>query len=291
MPSTNPVADPDGRRMVFIGAHPDDETFGIGGSLATYARQGVGVYIVCATRGEVGEIAEPSLATPDTLAYVRELELRCACGTLRIEQPTFLGYRDSGMAGDPKNDDPRSLAQASAETVTGQLVAWLRRFQPQVVITFEPGGGYGHPDHMAISRHATAAFAATSDSTRFPEAGPPYQPRKLYHTALPQQMFRDMLARLTAAGITLNMGGMDLENRGMPDEKVTTIIDVSGAIDAKMAAFQCHRTQLGQGSFLARVPADIMRAVMSHEYFARVSPGPPEGCGFGDETDLFAGVD
>ena len=280
-----------GPRMVFIGAHPDDETFGIGGSLATYARRGVEVYIVCATRGEVGEIADPSLATAETLAYVRELELRCACGTLRIEQPTFLGYRDSGMAGDPQNNDPRSLAQASAATVTGQLVAWLRRVRPQVVITFEPGGGYGHPDHMAISRHATAAFVAASDPARFPEAGPAYQPRKLYHTALPRRMFRDMLARLTAAGITLDAGGMDLENRGMPDEKVTTVIDVSSVIDTKMAAFQCHRTQLGQGSFLARVPAEIMRAVMSREYFACVSPEPGEGCGFGGETDLFAGVD
>lgn len=291
MASTNLDAAIGGRRMVFIGAHPDDETFGIGGTLATYARQGVEVYIVCATRGEVGEIADPSLATPETLAYVRELELRCACGTLHIEQPTFLGYRDSGMAGDPQNDDPRSLARASAQTVTGQLVAWLRRVRPQVVITFEPGGGYGHPDHVAISRHATAAFAAASDPSRFPEAGPAYQPRKLYHTALPRQMFRDMLARLTAAGITLDRGGMDLENRGMPDEKVTTVIDVSGVIDTKMAAFQCHRTQLGQGSFFSRVPPEIMRAVMSREYFACVSPGPQEGCGFGGETDLFAGVD
>ena len=291
MASTNLDAAIGRRRMVFIGAHPDDETFGIGGTLATYARQGVEVYIVCATRGEVGEIADPSLATPETLAYVRELELRCACGTLRIEQPTFLGYRDSGMAGAPQNDAPRSLARASAQTVTGQLVAWLRRVRPQVVITFEPGGGYGHPDHVAISRHATAAFAAASDPARFPEAGLAYQPRKLYHTALPRQMFRDMLARLTAAGITLDMGSMDLENRGMPDDKVTTVIDVSGVIDTKMAAFQCHRTQLGHGSFFSRVPPEIMRAVMSREYFACVSPGPQEGCGFGGETDLFADVD
>jgi LmbE family N-acetylglucosaminyl deacetylase len=291
MTSTNRETVAGRRRMVFIGAHPDDETFGIGGSLATYARQGVEVYIVCATRGEVGEIADPSLATPDTLAYVRELELRCACGTLRIEQPTFLGYRDSGMAGDPKNDDPRSLAQASAETVTGQLVAWLRRVQPQVVITFEPGGGYGHPDHMAISRCATAAFAAASDPARYPEAGPAYQPKKLYHTALPRQMFRDMVSRMRAAGIDLGQDISALENRGMPDEQVTTVIDVSAAIDSKMAAFQCHRTQLGQGSFFARVPPEIMRAVMSREYFACVSPTSGEACGFGGEKDLFAGLD
>jgi LmbE family N-acetylglucosaminyl deacetylase len=290
MTSTDVDATAGGRRMVFIGAHPDDETFGIGGSLAAYAQQGVGVYIVCATRGEVGEIADPSLATPETLPYVRELELRCACGALRIEQPTFLGYRDSGMAGDPKNDDPRSLAQASAETVTGQLVAWLRRVQPQVVITFEPGGGYGHPDHMAISRHATAAFFAACDPARFPEAGLAYQPRKLYHTALPRQMFRDMLSRMRAAGLALEKDVASLENRGMPDERVTTVIDVSGVIDAKMAAFRCHRTQLGQGSFFSRVPAGIMRAVMSREYLACVSPAAAEGCGFGSETDLFAGL-
>ncbi len=279
-----------GRRMVFIGAHPDDETFGVGGTLATYASRGVQVYIVCATRGEVGEIADPSLATPETLAYVRELELRCACGTLRIEQPTFLGYRDSGMAGDPLNNDPRSLAQADAGTVTAQLVAWLRRVRPQVVITFEPGGGYGHPDHVAISRHATAAFAAASDPARFPEAGAAYQPLKLYHTALPRKVFRDLLNRMRSAGLASDKDVAAMRNRGMPDERVTTVIDVGGAMDAKMAAFQCHRTQLGQGSFFSRAPLEIMRAVMGREYFARVSPGPLEDGSPVGETDLFAGV-
>ncbi len=289
MTLSNPNPPASGRRMVFIGAHPDDETFGVGGSLATYTDRGVQVYIVCATRGEVGEIADPSLATPETLAYVRELELRCACGTLRIEQPTFLGYRDSGMAGDPLNNDPRSLAQASAETVTSQLVAWLRKVRPQVVITFEPGGGYGHPDHVAISRHATAAFAAASDPARFPEAGPTYQPSKLYHTALPRQLFRDLLGRMRAAGLASDKDVADMQNRGMPDEKITTVIDVSGAMDAKLAAFHCHRTQLGQNSFFSRVPPKVMRAVMNREYFSHVWPEPREDAADG-ETDLFAGV-
>jgi LmbE family N-acetylglucosaminyl deacetylase len=276
------------RRLVFVGAHPDDETFGIGGTLATYAKRGVQAHIICATRGEVGEIADPSLATPETLAYVRELELRCACGTLRIEQPHFLGYRDSGMAGDARNQDPRALVQADPERVIGQITGLLRRLRPQVVITFEPGGGYGHPDHMAISRYALAAFTAAGDASRYPEEGPAFSPQKLYYSAIPRAVFREMLGRMKAAGLLPDTGDLDLERSGTPDDQVTTVVDVGDSIDTKMAAFQCHRTQLGQGSFFAQVPPEVLRQAMSKEYFACAVP--QQDCGFCGETDLFCGV-
>lgn len=126
-------------------AHPDDESFGSGGMMAMYATQGVNVSLVCATRGEVGEISDPTLATPDTLSQVREAELRCACETLGVNEPIFLGYRDSGMAGTDDNHHSDAFANAPAEAVVPHLVEIIRRLRPQVVVTFDPSGGYGHP--------------------------------------------------------------------------------------------------------------------------------------------------
>ena len=108
-------------------AHPDDESFGTGGTLAKYASQGAQITLICATRGEAGEISDPSLATPETLARVREEELRSACRVLGISEPLFLGYRDSGMAGTPDNDHPRALCRADSQEVVGRLVALVRR--------------------------------------------------------------------------------------------------------------------------------------------------------------------
>jgi LmbE family N-acetylglucosaminyl deacetylase len=145
--------------LMAVFAHPDDESFGIGGTLARYgADPDVRVVLVCATRGEAGEISDPELATPERLGDVRERELRCACQVLEIDALHLLGYRDSGMAGTPENRDPRSLAMADADKVVGKVVAHIRLERPDVVVTFDEMGGYGHPDHIAIHHHAAAAF-------------------------------------------------------------------------------------------------------------------------------------
>src|SRR5262245_28885954 len=149
--------------LLAVFAHPDDEAFGVGGTMTRYSEQGVRTVLVCATRGEVGEISDPALATPETLGEVREQELRCACDALRIKDLIFLDYRDSGMKGTPENDDERSLYRADPLEAIGKLVKIIREVKPQVVITFEPYGGYGHPDHIAISKHTTAAFGAAAD--------------------------------------------------------------------------------------------------------------------------------
>src|ERR671932_2725290 len=128
---------PQPRSLLALFAHPDDEAFGSGGTLARYAAEGVAVALVCATRGEVGEIADPALATPETLGDVREAELRCAARALGVGELLFLGYRDSGMAGTPTNEDPRALARAPAEEVVARLVGIIRRLRPQVLVTFD----------------------------------------------------------------------------------------------------------------------------------------------------------
>ena len=133
------------RCLLAVLAHPDDETFACGGTLAKYAAQGVRVALVCATRGEVGEISNPSLATPETLGQVREEELRAACRALGVEDLFILGYRDSGMDGTLDNRHPQALCQADLHEVAGRTVAIIRQLRPQVVLTFDPNGGLRSP--------------------------------------------------------------------------------------------------------------------------------------------------
>jgi len=159
--------------ILAILAHPDDEVLGPGGTLAHYAAGGYRVELVCATRGEAGEIAEASLATRQNLALVREQELRCSAAALGISQVTLLDYRDSGMEGTPDNDHPRAFVNATQESVLPELVKVIRHLQPSIIITFEPYGGYGHPDHIAINRHTLAAFEAAAESGYRADLGRP----------------------------------------------------------------------------------------------------------------------
>lgn len=184
-----------------IYAHPDDEAFGTGGTISRYASEGVKVYLVSATRGEVGEISDPSLATPETLGCVREDELRCAAETMGVTQLVFLDYRDSGMAGTPENQDPRAFVNAQAEEVVPLLVSLIRSLRPEVIVTFEPNGGYGHPDHIAIHKHTVAAFRAAADPTCSPELGAPWQAKRLFYTAIPHSFFEDMRQQMTDLGL------------------------------------------------------------------------------------------
>jgi len=273
------------KRLLAIFAHPDDESFGTGGTLAHYAGQGVRVGLVCATRGEAGEISDPTLATPENLAQVREQELRCAAQTLGVRDLFILDYRDSGMAGTPENEHPRALVQADAEKVVGELVGVLRRFRPQVVITFEPNGGYGHPDHIAIHKHAVAAFHAAAEPTRFPQGGEPWQAERLYYTAIPRSFYIKMRDHLVAAGVDINQFER-FENGviGWPDEDITAIIDVSDCIDTKWQALNCHRTQFGAENLFRTLPDDVLKKMMSREHFAQAWPEPERGC---CSADLF----
>lgn len=275
-------------------AHPDDETFGIGGTLAKYAHEGVHVSLICATRGEAGEISDlAELAPSQTLAELREQELRCAARILGIEDIYFLGYRDSGMADTPDNDDPRALMRADSTIVIGQITRLIRHIRPQVVVTFEEGGGYGHPDHVAISRSATAAFYAASDPAQYPEhlaeGLEPYAPRKLYHTSIPRRFFRTIAQRLEELGIDYpRFHKQDPETLGMPDEKCTTDIDVAAYFDVRQRASECHRSQLNPNTMFRLIPTEVRREFMSAECFWLVGterkPGQPP------ETDLFAGL-
>jgi LmbE family N-acetylglucosaminyl deacetylase len=275
-------------------AHPDDESFGTGGTLAYYAADPeVRVVLVCATRGEAGEISDPKLATPERLGEVREQELRCASQTLGIDALHLLDYRDSGMAGTPENLDPTALSMADFDEVVGKIVALIRREQPDVVMTFDPTGGYGHPDHIAIHYHTRAAFTAAADAARYPEqlehGLETHRASKLYFTAIPRRFFHDALEKMEELGIEVPERYHQRFSQpfGLPEEACTTDILVRDYWKTKQAAIQCHATQLNPDSIFAALPPDAMRELQSWECFqlARSSVGEDE-----DSHDLMAGL-
>ena len=278
------------QKILLCLAHPDDEILGPGGTIAQCVQNGAYVALVCATRGEAGEIADPALATPQTLAQVREQELRCAAETLGIQKVTFLGYRDSGMAGTDDNQHPGAFMIADADEVVAQLVAAMRRVRPQVVITFEPFGGYGHPDHIAIHHHTHAAFEKAGDSEYRLDLGRPFQPQRLFYPLVRAAFFHEMKEKMEERDLDTSFF-TDLEaNRkknGWPDDKYNLVVDISTTIDQKMAAFACHRTQFGPDNFFRRLPEAEMKALLQKEYFALAVPQSASGRLL---SDLFDGI-
>ena len=268
-------------------AHPDDEQ-GITGTLVRYARQGVRTGLVCATRGEMGEIADPALATPETLGAVREQEMRCAAEKAEIGNLWFLDYRDSGMAGTAPNQDPAAFMNADPAEATGRIVRIIREFRPQVIITFDPTGGYGHPDHVAISRWTTAAFHAAGDPSQYADEGPAWAPSRLFYASIPRSGVRRMAELIRQYDPNGSFAGLDPEKMGMPDEEITNVVDVGDLIELKRESLACHATQMNPNSPFARMPEEMARIWGRKESFARVA-GPPSPAG-ADPADLFAGL-
>lgn len=274
-----------GPTLLMLVAHPDDEVL-TGGTLAKYAAQGARVVLACATRGEVGEISDPTLATAETLGKVREAEVRASAAALGVSDVRFLGFHDSGMAGTPANDDPRCFNQASANEAVGRLVALLRDVQPDVVITHDPTGGYGHPDHLACHRHMSQAIEVVGDPAQFPERGPAWSVARLYWMVMARSWFRTMREQMAAQGEEPAFEGLDLSRFGYDDDQITTVIDVSAYLDAKNRAFQAHKTQFSGDNGFSRLPDDVVRRMLSTENFILARPTPPPGAP--QNTDLFA---
>ena len=288
-----PDPGPAQRTLLAVHAHPDDECIGTGGVLARYAAEGARTVLVTCTDGAVGEISDPSLATPENLAEVRDRELAEAARILRVGRLVKLGYRDSGMAGTDANRHPASFQQASFDEAVERVVRVMREERPQVVITYDERGGYGHPDHIRAHQVAVAAFEAAGDERRFPSAGPAWAPKKLYYTVFPRSGMARFVERLRSAGIDVPFerqveaaeAASEDPPFGVADELVTTTVDVSGYVDRKREALMSHRTQMGPDQFFMRLPPELFAEVFGRETFQRVV-GPGET----PETDLFAGL-
>jgi LmbE family N-acetylglucosaminyl deacetylase len=276
------------KRLLAVLAHPDDES-AIAGTLAHYAGEGFKVGLVCATKGEAGEISDPDLATPDTLAKVRERELRCSCDVIGVETLHLLGYCDSGMQGTAENEKPTAFIRASDEDVQRKLVRIYRQFKPHVVITFEPFGWYGHPDHIAAGNHATVAYHLTGSPQAFPEVAPPWQPDRLYHAVIPRSDFKRMFE--VAQELDIDLGGFEdfpVDERDPLEEQITHGMDVGDHLALKDHVMDCHRTQFGEENLFRRLPREVMHEIWRFEHFIQVSPvvqgvNSPVG-------DLFAGL-
>ena len=274
-------------RLLASFAHPDDEGFGSGGTLAMLVARGAHVTLVCATNGDVGEISDPSLATPETLAQVRKRELRNAMDVTGVRDVRFLDYRDSGMAGTPENEHPDSLHQADAGSVAQQLMEIIREVGPDVVITHDPSGGYGHPDHRAMCRHTTEAFRQTF----LWEAGPGQSEYRedngkqplLYYVCFPRSNFQRMWRQMVELDITPPFASQDIDLVGTPDEEVTTIIDVAEYVDTKIESLACHQTQIDPNGPFAQLPEEMNREIMGKEYYTLVLPADA-----GREADVLA---
>ncbi|MDE0205253.1 MAG: PIG-L family deacetylase, partial [Candidatus Tectomicrobia bacterium] len=245
------------------------------------AGRGARLTLVCATNGDVGEISDPALATRETLARVRQEELRRAMAVTGVQDVRFLDYRDSGMAGTADNQHPEALMQAPADQVTGRLVEVMREVRPRVVITHDPTGGYGHPDHVTVCRRVTEAFHTAADPRAYPGRMAPWAPELLYYVCFPRSFFRRMWQYLREAGIRPPFASEEVEALGTPDDEVTTVLDVEPHVATKIASLNCHRTQLDPQGPFHKLPAHRLHDMMRNEYFTLALPS-----GAGTDADL-----
>lgn len=260
--------------IVAVFAHPDDEN-SVAGTLARHARIGR-VVGVCATRGELGEISDPSLATPENLGDVREGELRRAYHELGVDDVRFLDYRDSGMDGTEGNADPRAFMNADPGEAAGKIAAILCEVGPALVITFEKTGGYGHPDHLAAHRFTTEAFKLAGSQGR------------LLYSGFPRALMLDMFGRAKEAGEDVGFfSELDTTKLGLPDEAIDFVINTSDMRKQKMAAFRQHKTQYSEDEgFFSRFPEDVRERFFARDYYQFGDGQPYDGPKPGD--DLFA---
>ncbi len=275
--------------LLTVLAHPDDETFGTGGTLAHYARQGVKVYLVCATRGEVGDVEPELLEGFASVAELRENELRCAAQTLGLTKVFFLNYRDSGMPGTIDNTHPQALFAAELDKVTTDVVHYIRMLKPQVVITFDPIGGYRHPDHIAIQRATEKAFHAAGDASYAPGDLPAFAPNKLYFHTFPRGFLRLSVFIMRLVGKNPRKfgknGDIDLQSVAEAKFPINAVIDYREVADIRDRASACHASQGG-----ARITGGVMgffRKIFGiSDQYMRAFP-PPERK---KEKDLFQGI-
>lgn len=271
-------------------AHPDDESFGTGGTLALYASRGADVYLVCATRGEVGEMPPEMMAGFNTVGEKRESELRCAGNTLGLKSIFFLGYRDSGMPGTADNNHPQALAAQPVETVAAEVAQYIRKLQPAVVITFDPIGGYYHPDHIAIHKATVRAFELAGDETFVSDGLEAFKPAKLYYQTISRGFLRFVVTMWRLLGRDPRKFGanrdIDLAAIAEVDFPITTRIHFREVADIRDAASACHASQ-GGTSMASGVVGWFRRMFDSTEVYMRAIPPAEKG---EKETDLFAGI-
>ena len=277
--------------LMAVHAHPDDEAITTGGILAKYAAEGVHTVLVTCTRGELGEVSDHGFVPPGpnmSLAEIRMAELAEARHILRVGSFFCLDYKDSGMAGTEGNNDPQAFVQTDARAAAHRLAHLMRKTRPQVVVTYDEYGVYGHPDHIMANRITRQAFRASNDpAIIFDDGAPPWQPLKLYYFAIPMERlekYSRMDSRDTKGGVK-----PPTTLKATPADQITTRIDIVPYLDAKFEAIYAHKSQIGSGHLFRRLSEAQRREMFGREHYVCVC-----GCnGSADhpkEDDLFAGL-
>jgi LmbE family N-acetylglucosaminyl deacetylase len=270
------------RRVMSVLAHPDDETFGNAGLFYRLTHEGHQVAVVCATRGEAGEIADPSLATRETLGRVREQELRAACAIVGVTDVSFLDYLDG------------HLAEADPAEAVGRIVTHIRRVRPDVLITFPPNGIYGHPDHIAIHYLALAAVLAAADPS-YQAAGASHRASKVYFNTPPREPMLERIEEARRQGQDFVPGGnaatIPIEEMGSPMRTIALRVELTDEeLRAKIAALQAHATQMPPDSPFTQQDPAFVREFMGTETYV-LAPPPVSARAFAvPETDPLAGL-
>jgi N-acetyl-1-D-myo-inositol-2-amino-2-deoxy-alpha-D-glucopyranoside deacetylase len=286
-----------GQRVLLVHAHPDDESIGTGATMAKYAAEGAGVTLVTCTLGELGEVIPADLAhlaadADGGLGEYRIGELAAACAALGVSDHRFLGgpgrWRDSGMMGLPDNDAPDCFWQADVEEAAGVLLDVVREVRPQVMITYDQNGFYGHPDHIQAHRVARRAFEMSDGLVS-----------KIYATAVPRSVLAGAIGRMRDGDGQVPGGGPEFAQVasvddlpfGVPDEEVTTEIDANAYLDRKLAAMRAHATQIAVDSPFFALSDNVGQQAFGREYYTLLAGPRGRGSGpHGRETDLFSGI-
>lgn len=273
--------------LLAVFAHPDDESFGPGGTLAKYAAEGCNVHVIIATDGNAGSVEDEGYRTgAESLSQVRSTELSNAAVELGVTTIWSLPYHDSGMRGAPENDYPNALIQQPIEQLTAEIGEYITRLQPHVILTHDPFGGYGHPDHVRCCEAVTAAFyhARSNAST--------VQPQKLYYTAFDKRMLKVIVRVMPLLGQDPAAIGrnkdINLVEISQWDTPVHANINVSQYLTKKNAASRAHASQYSGGpSFVRALPSFIRKRFLENESFTRAFPAPANK----QERDLFNEID
>ncbi|MDP9417637.1 MAG: N-acetyl-1-D-myo-inositol-2-amino-2-deoxy-alpha-D-glucopyranoside deacetylase [Actinomycetota bacterium] len=284
---------PASRRLLLVHAHPDDETITTGATMAKYVAEGAHVTLVTCTLGEEGEVIPPELAhlaadRDGGLGKHRIGELAAAMAALGVRDWRFLGgpgrFRDSGMIGTPSNERPECFWRADVDEAARLLADVMHEVRPQVVVTYDENGGYGHPDHIQAHRVAVRALELVA----------PLAP-KLYYTVLPRSQMLAGIEALRAARAEVPFTALDpagpFPSFVVPDELATTRVDARAHLPAKLAALRAHATQVVVAEPFFALSNNVGAVIQGEEYFRSVRGelGPRDGAD-GRETDLFAGV-
>ncbi len=281
------------KTLLTVLAHPDDESFGLGGTIALYAQKGYNTYYVCATRGEAGTVDEEHLKGFKDTAEMRTDELMRAAKELGLKDVFFLGYRDSGMPGSDDNKNPDAQINHSIDEVAARVVKYIRELKPEVVLTFDPIGGYKHPDHIHIHKATVLAFEKADDASFHPEAGAPFKPQALYFQVFPKGLLKAAVRLMPLFGKDPTKfgrnGDINIKELAEVTFPIHVRLNTRSVSEIKSRASACHASQGGM-QMRRGLMGFVTKLFGEREDYMQAYPLVAEGEKFKRKTDLFEGI-